>query len=73
MDEFKAGDVVYLKSGSPKMVVEGVAEGGTWVKVVYSSYESNEIRRDSFLPITLILHRRELGEPKRTSEEPRAD
>ena len=48
---FAVGDVVYLKSGSPKMTVEMIVDHGDEcyaVAVAWMVYETNEVRGHQF-------------------------
>lgn len=44
MDEFNPGDIVYLRSGSPKMTVIKVDGVGTrWITVVWVAYGKSKM------------------------------
>ena len=53
MSEFKAGDVVELKSGSPAMTVRG--KSGQLLDLVWFSEASDEFRAESASPELLTL------------------
>jgi len=57
--EVECGDVVYLKSGSPKMTVVAVREAAgnvlAEVDVVFCKYEDGEIRRATFPAAALFI------------------
>lgn len=44
MEEIKAGDVVYLKSGSPKMTVRWVEKG----RAAVTWFDKNDSKSDAF-------------------------
>jgi uncharacterized protein YodC (DUF2158 family) len=51
MEAFKPGDVVVLKSGGPKMTVEGSGSSGREVTCVWFAEE--DVQRGVFAPETL--------------------
>jgi uncharacterized protein YodC (DUF2158 family) len=55
-DEFKAGDLVQLKSGGPKMVVEQVGEDfGRRKRVWCNWFDGNKKSSDTFAPEQLKI------------------
>ncbi|MDR2007909.1 MAG: DUF2158 domain-containing protein [Alphaproteobacteria bacterium] len=55
-EEFKVGDIVYLKSGSPAMVVLNVFEGAATMNVVdciYFNPSNGEITHKDITPFAL--------------------
>lgn len=49
MEEFKEGDVVHLKSGSPDMTVYGISED----RLLVSWFYENKFFTESFLKIVM--------------------
>lgn len=49
---FVPGDIVYLKSGSPRMTVLSCVNGQ--VSVIWSDYNSKKIERDTIPDIALV-------------------
>lgn len=45
--KFKTGDIVELKSGSPKMTIEDVQESNEYVDCVW--FDGNVLKRDTFV------------------------
>lgn len=53
-EEFKPGDLVYLKSGSPRMVISAVAE--LHCHVFWCRYGSDEVQERTIPKIVLRKH-----------------
>jgi uncharacterized protein YodC (DUF2158 family) len=54
-ETFKAGDVVQLKSGSPKMTIEYIYNDGRCFCSWYDSYTHTLHREISFQPASLMI------------------
>lgn len=56
IEEFKAGDVVCLKSGSPAMVITALSETGDHATVRYWSSKECTIDRHSGVDTIILTH-----------------
>lgn len=54
MEEFKAGDVVVLKSGGPRMTVQG--EGDFEGQVLCQWFDKGEVKTGSFPAASLVKY-----------------
>jgi uncharacterized protein YodC (DUF2158 family) len=57
MPVFNVGDIVRLRSGSPRLTVEGDAERNGYVRVTWIGYGTNAPHFAEYRPEMLVLER----------------